>query len=225
MTDDAQQQSGIPLWFSVPPQFIEMDLTGDPLERLGRTLETMRDNLVDASDEQCVRLAASQEALIKIMLENSVRYAASCVWATEDASPRMVFGQFTVSVQDVELDGENPMGVLRNSLEMPGRKREIEPITIDRNPGLLVADESRYASRPALEPDSTESDKVERLVRQIQAIVAFPDRRRIATFALASEFLSEWENFLGLMSDILGTVSFSAPGQTSSIENRLSGLL
>ncbi|WP_141921363.1 hypothetical protein [Halopolyspora algeriensis] len=64
-----------------------------------------------------------------------------------------------------------------------------------------------------------------RTTRQIQAFIPLPDGSRMATLALATEALDDWDNYLAIMRGILGTVSFRKPGTRSSIETRLDGLM
>ncbi|WP_141134656.1 hypothetical protein [Haloechinothrix alba] len=202
--------TGDPLYFSVPPVFQEIDLDGDPEERVRRSFERFGAALEGATPEQCGSLTLQQEVMIGELLEQGAIYAATCLVRTEDEPPRLSTAQFTVCVREANLDGERPLMALADGLRVPGSPREVAFAEFPAGRAVLVGDEADvhlpYTVDGRNQPQSHR-------VRQAQVVLPLPGNRRIAVFGISSQCLPEWSYYAAMLDDIAYSVSFTAPSE------------
>ncbi|MCE7007911.1 hypothetical protein LWC34_34580 [Kibdelosporangium philippinense] len=210
------------LWASVPEQFTPIDLAEDFETRVLRTIRQAEYALPGSTPEQRMHLALAQEAMIGKMLEQGVRYAATCVAKTEDERPSLTMANLTVTFQAAELTGLDPLGAIANGLKTknPKAKQEIGYLNLPVGRTLAIADEVKFT--PPTSAFGVPSDR-EHVVRQASAVIPHPHGTRIVIIGMSTEFLTEWTLYTEMFRAILETVSFEPPRKPSSIASRLGG--
>ena len=212
--------SVVPLRFTVPDGLTELDLHGDPDERVQRTYEALR-GASPAGEQEVVRMVVTQEAMLARLLQEGAVYAAMCLARSEVDPAQLVTAQFSVLVKAQELHGQYPLRDVSRGLRSPGEPREVVLNEFPAGEALVIGEEVRVG----LGNESGDStDGGARVVRQAQVVFAFPGNERIAILTLASEHLDDWPYFVAMLDSIAHSVSFSN-GETSSIADRLSGAL
>lgn len=200
------------VWFDVPDAFAALDLGDDPGPRIARLAAPT----TGLTDTQRLHLLLAQEYMVETMRREYVVYAAQCLVRVDGATPRLSVAQFTVSVCPAHvagLVGVDVLDVVAARLDGvgPGREapgREVAVLSLPAGRTLAVVEDRRFTTYVSALGVARRRDHV---VRQVQLVVPFPDRRYLAVLALGTESLQDWENYLDLVGDIAASVRFSAP--------------
>ncbi len=152
------------------------------------------------------------------LAEQGAVYAGVCLARTEEDRPRPVVLQLTVLVKKMELYADDPLSAVGGGLRRPGEARDVGFLELPAGKALLVAEENTVELPTTL---TGRPDPSRHRVRQMQATVPFPDKRRAAIVSISSESDSGWPECLDLFGKVLRTVSFAPPSLRSSIETAL----
>ncbi|MDV6011099.1 putative T7SS-secreted protein [Haloechinothrix sp. LS1_15] len=204
----AGEESVDQLYFTVPDVFREIELDGDPEDRVARTFDRLGSTLGGATPEQCGSLTVQQELAIAQLRQHSAVYAATCLVRTEDEPPRLSTAQFTLCVREAKLDGERPLIALADGLRLPGSAREVAFADFPAGQAVLVGEEVEVHMPYSV--DGREEPRTHR-IRQAQVILPLPGNRKIAVFGIASQCLHEWRYYAAMLNDIAYSVAFTPP--------------
>lgn len=210
----------VPLYFTVPGQFVELPLTEDPEERVRRTYERVSASMPGATDAQRVHLTFMQEYLLAKLASEGAVYAALCLCRSEANPTKLSAAQFAIFVKTVEFSGERPLAAVAGGLKNPGQPRETAFVQFPAGEGLVVGEELMVTLPVTLAGRPQPSTHT---MRQAEVMIPFPDMRRLAVLSMSSEFLEDWVYYAGMLNDIARSVSFTE--RDTSIAGRLSGLL
>ena len=199
----------------MPREFVELDLGGVP------TLDPtqLRSLFPTAPDAPLTAVASAQEQLTAAMLDHGVRYAATVLARSESDPTRLTTAFFTVAEQRVELTGTRPLEELVERLAEPDLRREMDFFDLPAGRALAVVEDREVRPGGTL---SGAVDESVHLVRQLQLFLPFPDREGLAVFALATECLADWPEYVDIMGAIAKTVRVAddrpAVGQTGILD-------
>ncbi|MBA0126330.1 hypothetical protein H0B56_12330 [Haloechinothrix sp. YIM 98757] len=210
MTGATGEVGGTPLYFSVPEVFQEIDLDGDPAERVRRSFARFTSTLRGATPEQCGNLVLQQEVMIGELREQGAIYAATCLVRSETEPPRLSTAQLTVCVREANLDAEQPLIAVADGLRMPGSPREVAFAEFPAGRAVLVGEEVDVHLPYTV--DGRSRPRSHR-VRQAQVVLPLPGNRKIAVFGISSQCLPEWSYYAAVLNDVAHSVSFTAPSE------------
>ncbi len=215
LTVETATQEKLPLRFAVPREFVELDLAEQPETRAERLIEAMARTLPDTTIEQRVHFVLATEYMVQLMRQSGVVYAATLLARAEDEPPRLTTAQFTVVVKEARLTGMNPLATLAEQLHDPGARRVLDLLDLPAGQALAIVEE-RGLTLPSnmfgIPGEHTH------LIRQLQLLLPFPARDRIAVFALSTECLDDWDQYVDIMGAIAKTIEFKAPSSLGITE-------
>lgn len=218
LTTEGTGFAGIPLRFRVPDEFTEIDLTEVPQERMDRTFAAFRTSLPQLTDVEILNIVLRQEVMVMQLVEQGAVYAGTCVARTEEETPRAVVAQLCVLVKQMDLDAEDPLMAAAGGLRQPGQSRDVGFLDLPAGKALMVADES-VVDLPTTLTGKPETNR--HRVRQVQATIPFPDRRKAAVLSISSESDAGWQECLEIFGKVLRTVSFHPPSAPLNLETTL----
>lgn len=206
--------AGVPLSFRVPDQFVEIDLRETPQQRIDRTFTTFR-SFAKLTDGEILNIAVRQEAMIMRLVDGGAVYAGTCLARTEDDVPRLVVAQLVAMVKDMDLDAADPLAAAAGGLKQPGTARDVGFLDLPSGKAMMVAERVDVSM-----PSTVTGRQVttSHNVRQLQAVVPFPDKQRAAIFALSSETEAGWLDLVDVFGKLLSTVSFRPPSDTAVLD-------
>jgi hypothetical protein len=207
--------AGVPLRFRVPDEFTEIVLTETPQARMDRTFAAFRQSLPQLTDVEVLNVVLRQEAMVMQLVQQSAVYAGTCVARTEEDVARVVVAQLSVLVKKMELDADDPLSAVAGSLRRPGVARDVGFLDLPAGKALMVAEESVVELPTTL---TGEPKPNRHRVRQVQATIPFPDKRKGAIVSISSESDAGWPEYLEIFGKVLGTVSFQPPAERVRIE-------
>jgi hypothetical protein len=200
----------LPLWFDVPAEFTRIDLAATPEERAAGLIEQLTQAIPDASPEQRLHLALAREAVIARMLEAGAVYAATLLARTDEAEPpRLITAQFTVLVSGTDGTDTATLEATADRLSRDDIQRDVGMVALPAGEALGVIEDDQVTL-----PSSVFGEPGEEThrTRQAQLTLPFPDGKRLATFALSTECLTDWNDLLEIFAGIARTISFHPPG-------------
>lgn len=209
----ASDEENIPLRFTVPEQFHELDLTESPESRMDRTFVRFRSTLPGITDEQCMHLVANQETALDDLIGHGAVYAAVLA-ARSDANPQQLsFAQFSILVKTMELPGRRPAATLVGGLKAEGR--QVSLVEFPAGQAVVVGEETTV-SRPI----TVTGQQVEHAhrVRQAQVIFCRQGHSKLVTLNLSTESLGDWDTYATLLNGIARSVSFREQTENSIMD-------
>ncbi|MBA8825516.1 hypothetical protein FHX42_002867 [Saccharopolyspora lacisalsi] len=218
-TETTDASDHFPLASSLHSGVESIDLAGSSQERAEKLLESLQRNMPGLSGEQLLRVIMANEHSGRRMAEEGVIYAANFVGRSAQDPTAATTAQFTVLVRHAELKASQPLTVLAEELRgQTGREVDFVDLTVGRCLAVVQEDQAE------LEVNLTGAESQEtRRSRQFQLIVPMANRNQLAIFALATEFLWDWDDYGAMMAEICQTISWSET-QRRSIASKLEGL-
>jgi len=193
-----------PVWFDVPDAFTALDLGADAAPRV----ELMVARTPALRDEQRVHLVLTQEIMIERLRAGQVAYAAHGLFRVAGDRPRLSVAQLTVSTHRVDVGSENVLDSIAARLAVPGLRRQVGFLDLAVGRALTVVEDRRFSTGATVFGQARDREHV---VRQVQLMLPFPDRRHLATVALSTEFLHDWSDYIEIVGAVARSVSFTAP--------------
>jgi hypothetical protein len=212
--------TGVPLRFTVPREFHEINLDEDQQQRVQRTVGTLTTNFRGLKPTEALAMVYAQEMMLRGLVEQGAVYVAQCVARSEVDATRLCVGQFFILVQKADLHGPRPLATIASGLRTPGDPREIAFVNYPAGEGLAIGEE--LVVQPSATVTGQSSSRTHRL-RQAQIVLASPDRRRLAILGVSSESIDDWPHLAQILDNIAHSVSFSAEAE-NLIASRLNTL-
>lgn len=209
-----------PLIFALPDVFHRIDLTEHPTDRARHLADRLQANLHAISEDELACSVIYYQHMIERMVNDGIIYAANFVGRSEYNPTAASTALFTVSVRNAAPHGTR---TLEETLQALGRRRNCEACLIDLSIGrglTVVTDD--YVNTPANFNDPEQRKVVP--TRQIQVLFPLTDRGQLASFALATECLSDWNDYVGMMAETTKTISWREPDEGGSVGAVLDGL-
>lgn len=219
--ENADTASEFPLAFSLQSGFSPIDFKESSQVRAERLLDSLQRGVSNLSGEQHLRVIMAYEYSVCRMREEGVLYAANFVGRSERDPSAASAAQFTVLVRDAELKASQPLNVLARQLREERSGREVDFVDLPVGRCLAVVQEDLFVPAVHLTGQETQNP---RRTRQFQVVVPLVSRGQLVVFALATEYLRDWDEYVAMMAEICKTVTWRET-QESSIESRLAGLL
>ncbi|MDR7301057.1 hypothetical protein [Haloactinomyces albus] len=220
-TEKTDKSSDFPLTFSLHPGFNPIDLTQNPQTRSEKLLESLQSTIPELSGEQYLRVILAYEYSIQRMLEEGVIYAANFVGRSQQDPSAATTAQFTVLVREAELKASQPLNVLARHLREERTGREVDFVNLSIGRCLAVVQEDLFDPEVNLTGHETQNS---RRTRQFQVIAPLASRGQLVFFALVTECIRDWNEYVAMMAEICKTITWNET-QQSSIASRLEGLL
>lgn len=218
----ATDQSGdFPLTFSLQPGFVPVDLAESSQQRAEKLLDSLQHTMPELDESRFLRVILAYEYSIQRMLEEGAIYAANFVGRSAQNSSTATTAQFTVLTRAAELKASQPLNVLAHHLREERTEREVDFVDLPVGRCLAVVQEDLITPEVNL---TGHEEQNPRRTRQFQLIVPLPSRGQLAIFALATECLQDWDDYVAMMAEICRTITWNET-QQSSIASRLEGLL
>jgi hypothetical protein len=209
-----------PLWFKVPEELHEIDLTEAPEARVRRAYANATAVMRGATEEQRVHVVHTQEMMVIELLDQGAVYAGQLLARSDYNPERLATAQFAVMIKKADLAAREPLAAVADGLREPGKSREVGFAVYPAGEALVVGEEVQVTLPTTITGAPVRNTH---LVRQAQIIFACPDRRHIAIIALSSEALADWRTYIDILDTMARSVSFEDPNKSSSIASRLSG--
>ncbi|OLT48364.1 hypothetical protein BJF85_12575 [Saccharomonospora sp. CUA-673] len=201
----------IPIWFSVPAEFIQIDPTESLEDRVARLASdiSMTPGL---NPQQQADLIFAQEALYRDLAKTGAIYAAHCV-ASSEHNQGLVSALFTVIIQDLPQSHGHSLEQIARGLREPGSP--VEVLTSTYPAGLAIAHGREL---------SVKFNGQHQTMRSADIMFMMPTQDQLAIFSISTSNIADWDSFMSILDGIAMTVSFSPPNESaSSIGSILSG--
>lgn len=215
----ADQKSIFPITFELQHGFQEVDLTADPDARAEQLIQRLRRSIPGLSAEQQLNIVLTYQYAIERMIAEGVIYSSNFVGRSRRNPTAATTAQFAVSVRDSTVKANRPLDVAAATLRQEGRRVDLVDLSIGRCLAVVAEDTLRPPTRITGEPTSTL-----RRVRQIQLIVPLSDRDQLSFFALSTECLRDWDDYVQMMAEICRTIRWRGEPDTTLINSVLDGL-
>ncbi|MDA3647205.1 hypothetical protein LZ318_12910 [Saccharopolyspora indica] len=185
------------LRFSVPEQTYRIPLAEEPRQRVARACESLLRARPDLTPAQCWDIVSAEERTLANLVREGAVYVGIIIARSEADSSRPTAARFGVLVKDAALPQDRPFDEIADELAALDEPREITLDEFPAGPGLLIVENTSLGSTNH--------------ARLAQVLLAFPDRKRIATLALSTEDTDDWEHHVDLLRAVARTVSFPEP--------------
>lgn len=210
-----------PLTFNLPDVFERIDLTSSPEIRADHLLDAIERNLPELSQEDRLRLVFANQHAVERMLLGGVIFAANFVGRSEVDRTAASTAQFSVLAVEGLGDSPRPLDVAAEALQKEDRNRDLQFTDLNIGRCLAIVEETVLHPATGIQGEDTTSA---RHVRQIQIMFPLTEQRKLAIFALSTECLQDWDDYVEMMAQICKTIRWKQQYIESSIAAALDGL-
>jgi hypothetical protein len=194
--------SDFPLGFTLPDGFQEVDLAATPASRADRLLDSLEKTLPELTGEEKLHLVFANQYSVERMVAGGVIYAANFVGRSDVDLTAATTAQFSVLLLNGMGNASRPLEVAEEALRKEGKQREVQFIDLKIGRCLAVVEDA--VLQAPVDVLGQANDDAHR-VRQMQIMFPVPDRGQLAVFALSTQFLRDWDDYVDLMAQICKT--------------------
>ncbi|OLT45129.1 hypothetical protein BJF85_01560 [Saccharomonospora sp. CUA-673] len=212
-----------PLTFALPTEFRAVDLTADAATRATRLQAELDRTLPGLEDEQRLHLIVANQYAVERMLDEGVLYAATFIGRSDRRPGAASIAQFTALTREMSVPGtgRRPLEPVLDAIRRQRKNADAQYVDLEIGRCLVVVEDDRF-QRP-VRVTGEPADTV-RHVRQIQVVFPLADRGELAFFALSTECLWDWDDYVTMMAEICKTLRWAArDNEFTSISNVLDG--
>jgi hypothetical protein len=194
----------LPFTFDVPAEFQAFDLRLTPAQRADAIIERMQSLAPPPSDEEITKAVLTQQTTADLLDTSGVVYAGTLL-ARSEANPGLPMSVFlSVSVRPSELTDKLTIDRLTSAMAVAMPEAEVGVVVLPSGPAVLVTEEVSLGTAVNLVESSGGS-----IVRQLHVLVPIPGRTAVADFSIATESIADWEQVVGILASICGTITFT----------------
>lgn len=213
--------SRFPLAFALPTEFRPIDLTADSATRATRLYDELNHTLPDLDEEQLLHLLVANQYAAERMIDEGVIYAATFLGRSDRDPGAASTAQFTVLSRHMPGSGRQPLEPVLDSIRRERKNAEAQYVDLEIGRCLAVVEDDRFQN--PVRVTGRPADTMRR-VRQIQVIFPLADRGELAFFALSTECLWDWDDYVTMMAGICKTIRWvDRDNESTSISNILDG--
>ncbi|GAA1238752.1 hypothetical protein GCM10009676_24170 [Prauserella halophila] len=221
VTDTPNSQRRFPLVFALPAQFRPVDLSADAATRASRLQEQLESSLPGLSGEQLLHVLLANQYSVERMLDEGVIYAATFLGRSDRDPNAASMAQFSVLTRKMAGHHRQPLEPVLESIRRERENAEAQYVDLEIGRCLVVMEDDRFSNPVRVTGEPTDTM---RHVRQIQVIFPLVDRGKLAFFALSTECLWDWDDYVAMMAEICKTIRWAeSDDEPSTISNVLDG--
>ncbi|MBB3661168.1 hypothetical protein FB384_000072 [Prauserella sediminis] len=217
-TDTVNPQQRFPLAFTLPAEFRPADLTADAATRATRLQEQLESSLPGLSGEQLLHVVMANQYAVERMLDEGVLYAATFVGRSDREPNAASMAQFSVLTRDVPGRLRQPLEPVLEAIRRERKNARAQYVDLEIGRCLVVVEDDRFRNPVRVTGEPTDTT---RHVRQIQVIFPLVDRGQLAFFALSTECLWDWDDYVEMMAEICKTIRWAEgadePGRIGNV--------
>ncbi|MFF3762682.1 hypothetical protein ACFYYR_01085 [Streptomyces sp. NPDC001922] len=200
------------VWFVLPPGFFPVSLEGTAEERVVRMAEAVEALFPDAAPEQRLSLVLSGEYAVASMLGAGAVHLSHCLRRRDDGG----LSQGMLAVFIKHLGSSEPLGMAQSIADQwfaENPDAEVGGVILPYGPAALCAVEHDIPIPAALfgAGDGEGGEDGVTTLRQVQLAVPLHTGSHTLVFALSTEDVDQWDNYLQVMAELLCTVSADEP--------------
>lgn len=220
LIETGNQPLNLPLTFALPEEFRSVDFGEEPASRAERLYEQLRSSLPGLTAEEQLHILLANQYAIERMVDEGVIYAANFLGRSERDPTAPSIAQFTVLLRAATDRQGRALEVVLDALRRERKNCEAQYVDLPIGRCLVVMEDDRFQTPVNLVGHPGD---VVHHVRQIQLIFPLVDRGQLVFFALSTECLRDWDDYVGMMAEICKTVTWSDSGESSTISSALDG--
>lgn len=213
MTDT---DSLFPFRFQLPEGFHPINLAATTDERIQSTYNRLRAVVPSWSDEQHLEATAAAAVAVETMLANGVVYAATFLGRSERVPNSATMANFTVAVHPPESRSARQPEEIVNILRQHRRNAKCALVDLPIGRCVATIEDDILSATP-------EPSEKRYTVRQIQLIHPMGGLGKIACFAMATQFVDDWEDYQAIMANICKSIRWVSREGSSGIGSVLDG--
>lgn len=220
-TDVPEKAQPFPLTFTIPAGFHQVDLHEDPGQRAQRLRQSLQRTLPTLGEDELLHVIFANEYVIDRMIADGAIYCANFIGRSDRDPTAASTAQFVVSTKRGPTGVKRPLDAAAEALRREnkaGRTLDLVDLPIGRCLTIIEDDQLRMPVNIV----GHKTDKVHRM-RQIQVVYPLVDSGKLAFFALVTECLRDWDDYVQMMAAICKTIERAEPERTT-IRSRLAGL-
>ncbi|MCP2252244.1 hypothetical protein LY13_000983 [Prauserella aidingensis] len=207
--------------FALPAEFRPVDLSADAATRAARLQEQLASSLPGLSGEQLLHVIMANQYAVERMIDEGVLYAATFLGRSEREPDAASMAQFSVLTRDMPGHLRQPLEPVLESIRRERKNAEARYVDLEIGRCLVVVEDDRFRNPVHVTGEPTDTM---RHVRQIQVIFPLVDRGKIAFFALSTECLWDWDDYVAMMAEICKTIRWAdGADEPGAIGNVLDG--
>ncbi|MGC0420538.1 hypothetical protein [Embleya sp. AB8] len=208
-------------WFVLPDGFEVFAMDRDPAERIAELVLLLQDFWPDATPEQRIQCALTQDAFLTGLNREGMVHLSTCLARKDDGG--LTSALLVVTVRHFATESGLPFA--------EGVLHRLGPPTTDRDIAVAATPLGRI---PVLVADTTPRIPGQLLgatqdfgitTRSAQAFFPFPGQPRMAVFTLSTEDLDTWPHYVDLMAAICASVTFTPPAAATATATRVANAL
>lgn len=220
-TDTPNSQQRFPLAFALPAEFRPVDLSADASTRATQLQERLESSLPELAGEQLLHVLMANQYAVERMVDEGVIYAATFLWRSERDPSAASMAQFSVLTRDMPGNHRQPLEPVLESIRRERKNAEAQYVDLEIGRCLVVVEDDRFRNPVRVTGEPTDTV---RHVRQIQLIFPLVDRGTLAFFALSTECLWDWDDYVAMMAEICKTIRWAeSDDEPNTISNVLDG--
>ncbi|WP_156892936.1 hypothetical protein [Actinokineospora enzanensis] len=204
MSPTAASTTELPMSFSVPEQFHEVDFTVSAEDNTNKLIDKL--NMVNPrpSDEQIAHAVLAQQAMYEMLA------AAGAVWAgillcRPEGEGHLSSVMLTVTARPSELANEQTVHRLARTMGAIYPDAEVGVVRLPCGDAVVLTEEAKVDRPVNLLVDGGGPTRV----RQMHVFVPIPDRYAMADFAVATENIPQWDECVDIVGAVCKTIEFA----------------
>ncbi|GAA2992233.1 hypothetical protein LV75_006491 [Actinokineospora diospyrosa] len=204
MSPTAAPTTDLPMSFSVPEQFREIDFSVSAEDNTNKLLDELTALDPRPSDEQIAHAVLAQQAMYEMLA------AAGAVWAgillcAPEGEGHLSSIMLTVTARPSELANEQTVHRLARTMGAIYPDAEVGVVRLPCGDAVVLTEEAKVEKPVNLLADGGGPT----LVRQMHVFVPIPDRCAMADFAVATENVPQWEECVDIVGAVCKTIEFA----------------
>ncbi|MFJ9615314.1 hypothetical protein [Streptomyces noursei] len=197
----------LPLSFSVPEDFRDIDLTVSAEANTNKLIEELTGLARRPSDEEIAHAVLVQQSMYEMLTAAGAVYAGILLAGPSEDEPdgRLSSLMMTVTARPSELSNDQTVHQLARTMGAIYPEAEVGVVQLPTGPAVLLTEDSKVERPVNLLGDGGDPT----IVRQLHVFVPIPERTAMADFSIATENLAEWDDYVDLLGQVCRTLTFT----------------
>ncbi|WEB41719.1 hypothetical protein MOV08_22230 [Streptomyces yunnanensis] len=197
----------LPLSFSVPEDFRDIDLTVSAEENTNKLIGELTGLSRRPSDEEITHAVLVQQSMYEMLAAAGAVYAGILLAGPSEDEPdgRLTSLMLTVTARPSELSNDQTVHRLARTMGAIYPEAEVGVVRLPTGPAVLLTEDSKVERPVNLLSDGGGPT----VVRQLHVFVPVPGRLAMADFSIATENLAEWDDYVAILGEVCNTIEFT----------------
>ncbi|MFF8447649.1 hypothetical protein ACF06Q_08110 [Streptomyces leeuwenhoekii] len=197
----------LPLSFSVPEDFRDIDLTVSAETNTNKLIAELTNLPRRPSDAEIAHAVLVQQAMYEMLAAAGAVYAGILLAGPSEDAPDGPLSSLmlTVTARPSELSNNQTVHRLARTMGAIYPEAEVGVVRLPTGPAVLLTEDSRVERPVNLLGDGGGPT----VVRQLHVFVPIPERLAMADFSIATENIAEWDDYVDILGQVCNTITFT----------------